>query len=91
MNNERRTNINSTVAKLNSLQEEMSKLLSEVKTIKQAEIQQYSAFLNDKNKSDKVNNIDAAVNNLYSAEEFAAHSIDNIASAIYYLETASEY
>lgn len=91
MNNERRTNINSTVAKLNSLKEEMRKLLSEVKTIKQTEIQQYSAYLNDKNRLDELDNIDAAVNNLYSAEEFVAQSIDDITSAVYYLETAIEY
>lgn len=90
MNNERRTNINSTVAKLNSLKEEMRKLLFEVKTIKQDEIQQYSAYLNDKKDLTKWVNINAVIN-LHSAHKFAAHSIDDITSIIYYLETASKY
>lgn len=92
MNNERRTDISSTITKYNSLQKELLKLLSEVKSIKKSEIEQYSSYLTDKSKSDKeADRVDAAVSNLYSAQEFAASAIDDIASAVYYLETASEY
>lgn len=91
MNKERKSEINATVAELNHLKEKLSEQLSNVKTIKCDEIKQYSAYLSDKNKSDEVDNIDAAVNNLYSAEEYVAASIDSITEAIFFLETASEY
>lgn len=92
MNKKRKSEINATVEELNHLKEKLSEQLSNVKTIKCDEIKQYSAYLSDKNKSDEeVDNIDAAVNNLYSAEEYVAASIDSITEAIFYLETASEY
>lgn len=91
MNKERKSEINTTIAELNHLKEKMSEQLSNVKTIKCNEIKQYSAYLRDNNKSDEVEKIDAAVSNLYSAEEYVAASIDNITEAIYFLETAAEY
>lgn len=89
--NKEKTKIDATVAELDHIREKMKELFSNVKVIKCNEIKQYSAYLNNENKSEEVDNIDSAVYNLYRAQEYVAQSIDSITEALFFLEAASEY